>query len=132
ADSYYNDDRSEDAFIDGWYHTGDVVTVDEEGTMKIVDRTGDLIKSGGEWISSVELENVIMAHEAVFEASVVAIPDDKWDERPVACVVLHDRYKDQISKEDIHEYLKPQFAKFGYLMIIFLWMTFQKHPLGSF
>jgi len=112
ADSYYNDDRSEDAFIDGWYHTGDVVTVDEEGTMKIVDRTGDLIKSGGEWISSVELENVIMAHEAVFEASVVAIPDDKWDERPVACVVLHDRYKDQISKEDIHEYLKPQFAKF--------------------
>src|SRR5699024_1384018 len=84
--------------MDGWYHTGDVVTVDEEGTMKIVDRTGDLIKSGGEWISSVELENVIMAHEAVFEASVVAIPDDKWDERPVACVVLHDRYKDQISK----------------------------------
>lgn len=112
ADSYYKDERSESAFIDGWYHTGDVVTVDEEGTIKIVDRTGDLIKSGGEWISSVELENVIMAHEAVFEASVVAIPDDKWNERPIACVVLHDQYKNQINKEDIHEYLKPQFAKF--------------------
>ena len=112
ADSYYNDERSKDTFIDGWYHTGDVVTVDEEGTMKIVDRTGDLIKSGGEWISSVELENVIMAHKAVFEASVVAISDEKWDERPIACVVLHEQYKDQINKEDIHEYLKPQFANF--------------------
>src|SRR5690625_5245128 len=112
ADSYYNDDRSEDAFIDGWYHTGDVVTVDEEGTMKIVDRTGDLIKSGGEWISSVELENVIMAHEAVFEASVVAIPDEKWDERPIACVVLHDKYKGNVDKEELHAFLQPQFAKF--------------------
>src|SRR5699024_1210598 len=77
AGSYYNDDRSEDAFIDGWYHTGDVVTVDEEGTMKSGERAGDLIKSGGEWISSVEVEAVIMAHGAVFEASVVAMPDDK-------------------------------------------------------
>lgn len=112
ADTYYKDERSKTAFIDGWYHTGDVVTVDEEGTMKIVDRTGDLIKSGGEWISSVELENAIMAHEAVFEASVVAIPDEKWDERPIACVVLHDQYKDKVAKSDIAEFLKPQFAKF--------------------
>src|SRR5699024_736739 len=82
ADSYYNDDRSEDAFIDGWYHARDVVTVDEEGTMKIVDRTGDLIKSSGEWIYSVEIENFIIAHEAVFDASVVARPNDKWNERP--------------------------------------------------
>src|SRR5699024_3677281 len=65
ADSYYKDERSENAFKDGWFHTGDVVTIDKEGTMKIVDRTSDLIKSGGDWISSVELENVIMAHDAV-------------------------------------------------------------------
>src|SRR5699024_3481062 len=61
ADEYYNDARSETAFVDGWFHSGDVVTVDEEGNIKIVDRTGDLIKSGGEWISSVDLENALMA-----------------------------------------------------------------------
>lgn len=112
ADSYYKDERSETAFVDGWFHTGDVVTIDEEGTMKIVDRTSDLIKSGGEWISSVELENVIMAHEAVFEACVVAIPDEKWAERPVACVVLHEEYTGKVEKGDILNYLKPQFASF--------------------
>lgn len=112
ADSYYQDERSKDAFIDGWYHTGDVVTVDEEGTIKIIDRTGDLIKSGGEWISSVELENVLMAHDAVFEACVVAIPDEKWDERPIACVVLHEQYIGKVDKEELAEFLKPQFAKF--------------------
>lgn len=112
ADSYYKDDRSEDAFIDGWFHTGDVVTIDEEGTMKIVDRTSDLIKSGGEWISSVELENVLMAHESVAEASVVAIPDDKWQERPIACVVLKENYKGKVSKEELLDFLRPQFAKF--------------------
>src|SRR5699024_3206079 len=101
ADQYYKDDRSKDAFRDGWFHTGDVVTVDKEGAMKIVDRTSDLIKSGGEWISSVELENVIMAHEAVFEASVVARPDDKWDEGTVGCFVLHGRYKDLIRRGEM-------------------------------
>ncbi|MBO1002139.1 long-chain fatty acid--CoA ligase [Pseudogracilibacillus auburnensis] len=112
ADAYYKDDRSKDAFIDGWFHTGDVVTVDEEGTIKIVDRTSDLIKSGGEWISSVELENVLMAHEAVFEACVVAIPDEKWQERPIACVVLHEKFVDQVDKEELLDFLRPQFAKF--------------------
>ena len=93
-------------------HTGDVVTLDPEGTMKIVDRTGDLIKSGGEWISSVELENVIMAHEDVFEASVIAIPDEKWGERPVACVVLHEHAKGKVGEANILDFLEPQFAKF--------------------
>lgn len=111
ADSYYKDERSKDAFKDGWLHTGDVVTEDEEGTIKIVDRTKDLIKSGGEWISSVDLENALMAHEAVFEAAVVAIPHPKWQERPVACVVLKDSAKGKVMKEDILEYLSPQFAK---------------------
>ncbi|HLR53393.1 MAG TPA: long-chain fatty acid--CoA ligase [Pseudogracilibacillus sp.] len=112
ANEYYKDERSEKAFIDGWFHTGDVVTLDPEGTMKIVDRTGDLIKSGGEWISSVELENVIMAHEDVFEASVIAIPDEKWGERPVACVVLHEHAKGKVNEANILDFLEPQFAKF--------------------
>lgn len=112
ADAYYNDERTEKAFVDGWFHTGDVVTVDEEGTIKIVDRTSDLIKSGGEWISSVELENVLMAHEAVFEACVVAVPHEKWQERPIACVVLHEKFEGKVSKEELLSFLEPQFAKF--------------------
>lgn len=109
ADGYYKDDRSGEAFIDGWLHTGDVVTIDEEGLVKIVDRTKDLIKSGGEWISSVDLENTLMAHPDVFEAAVVSIPDPKWQERPVACIVLKDGKN--ITKDEIINYLEPQFAK---------------------
>ena len=73
---------------DGWLRTGDVATMDELGFVRITDRTKDLIKSGGEWISSVDLENALMAHPAVAEAAVIAIPDEKWGERPLACVVL--------------------------------------------
>ncbi|WNB92747.1 long-chain fatty acid--CoA ligase [Bacillus sp. NEB1478] len=111
ADEYYNDDRTEGTFVDGWLHTGDVVTVDEEGFVKIVDRTKDLIKSGGEWISSVDLENAIMAHPDVFEASVIAVPHPEWQERPLACVVIKEEATDKVTKEDILEYLKPQFVK---------------------
>ena len=79
----------EDKFTaDGWLRTGDVASVDEIGFVRISDRTKDLIKSGGEWISSVDVENALMAHPAVAEAAVIAIPDDKWSERPLACVVL--------------------------------------------
>jgi fatty-acyl-CoA synthase len=111
ADEYYQDDRTEGTFVDGWLYTGDVVTVDEEGFVKIVDRTKDLIKSGGEWISSVDLENAIMAYPDVFEASVIAVPHPEWQERPLACVVLKPEAKGKATKEDILEYLKPQFAK---------------------
>ena len=111
ADQYYKDERSKEAFKDGWLYTGDVATVDKEGVIKLVDRTKDLIKSGGEWISSVDLENALMAHEAVFEASVVAVPHPDWQERPIACVVLKNQYKDTITKEELLEFLKPQFVK---------------------
>ncbi|WP_423801445.1 long-chain fatty acid--CoA ligase [Neobacillus sp. SAB-20_R2A] len=111
ASEYYQDERTKDAFHDGWLHTGDVATIDEEGFVKIVDRTKDLIKSGGEWISSVDLENALMAHEAVFEAAVVAVPHERWQERPVACVVLKDAYKGKTTKEELFEFLQPQFAK---------------------
>lgn len=111
ASEYYEDDRTSEAFKDGWLYTGDVVTVDEEGFIKIVDRTKDLIKSGGEWISSVDIENALMGHEGVFEASVIAVPHEKWQERPVACVVLKEGYTAQVTKEDILTFLSPQFAK---------------------
>ena len=87
--SYYRDDTPE-KFHDGWLRTGDVAFVDRQGFVQITDRSKDVIKSGGEWISSVELENEIMAHPKVAEAAVVAVPDARWDERPLACVVLED------------------------------------------
>ncbi|WP_257351219.1 long-chain fatty acid--CoA ligase [Pseudalkalibacillus decolorationis] len=111
ADEYYQDERTDEAFRDGWLHTGDVVTIDEEGSIKIVDRTKDLIKSGGEWISSVDIENALMTHNSVFEASVVAIPHDEWQERPIACVVLKDEMKGKVTKEELLAFLKPQFVK---------------------
>jgi acyl-CoA synthetase (AMP-forming)/AMP-acid ligase II len=87
--SYHEVPIEADKFTpDGWLRTGDVASVDPLGFMKISDRTKDLIKSGGEWISSVDLENAIMAHPAVAEAAVIAIPDEKWSERPLACVAL--------------------------------------------
>ena len=89
AGSYHEVPVEEDKFTaDGWLRTGDVASVDPLGFVKISDRTKDLIKSGGEWISSVDLENALMAHAAVAEAAVIAIPDAKWSERPLACVVL--------------------------------------------
>jgi len=109
ASEYYKDGRTNEVFRDGWLHTGDVVTVDEEGFVKIVDRTKDIIKSGGEWISSVDLENALMAHEAIFEAAVVAVPHDEWQERPIACIVVKEGKT--VTKEELYDYLKPQFAK---------------------
>ncbi len=88
SSGYYNNPEASKAFTaDGWFRTGDMVTIDETGYMQISDRSKDLIKSGGEWISSVDMENCIMAREGVLEAAVVARPDEKWDERPVAFVV---------------------------------------------
>ncbi|MDE2607883.1 MAG: long-chain fatty acid--CoA ligase [Burkholderiales bacterium] len=87
--SYHEVPRDPGKFTDdGWLRTGDVASVDELGFVRITDRTKDLIKSGGEWISSVDLENALMAHPAVAEAAVIAIPDEKWSERPLACVVF--------------------------------------------
>jgi fatty-acyl-CoA synthase len=84
--SYYGD-LSPDRFHDGWLRTGDVGSLDGRGYMQISDRTKDVIKSGGEWISSVELENEVMAHPSVYEAAVIGVPDERWDERPLVVVV---------------------------------------------
>lgn len=109
--AYYNAPGTEDRFHDGWFRTGDVVTIDPDGYIQIVDRTKDVIKSGGEWISSVELENAIMAHPKVLEAAVIAVPHPHWTERPLACVVPRPEYADQITKEEILDFLKPHVAR---------------------
>ena len=110
ASSYYNDDRSAESFTDdGWLRTGDVATVDAEGYMRIVDRTKDVVKSGGEWISSVELENEIMSHPKVAEAAVIGVPHPKWSERPLACVVV--KPGEELTKEEILDHLQGRVAK---------------------
>ncbi len=110
ARSYYNDDRSAESFTDdGWLRTGDVAAVDRQGNIRVVDRTKDLVKSGGEWISTVELENLLMGHPAVSEAAVIGVAHPKWNERPLACVVL--RPEASATREDILEHLRPKVAK---------------------
>ena len=91
--------------------TGDVANVDSEGYAQIVDRTKDLVKSGGEWISSVELESAIMGHPKVLEAAVIGVPHPKWTERPVAYVVAKPEFKGALTQEEILEYLRPLVAK---------------------
>lgn len=109
--SYYNDPRSDDSFMDGWFRTGDVVSINEFGYIHIADRTKDLVKSGGEWISSVDLETTIMAHPQVLEAAVIAVSHPKWAERPLACVVPKPEFKDKLTKESLLEFLRPRVAK---------------------
>jgi len=109
--SYYQDERSTQSFMDGWFRTGDVVTIDPEGFVQIVDRTKDVIKSGGEWISSQDLENAIMAHPKVLEAAVIAVAHPKWQERPLACVVPKPDFKENITKEEILQHLRSRFDK---------------------
>jgi len=109
--SYHEVPLEADKFTpDGWLRTGDVASQDELGFVRISDRTKDLIKSGGEWISSVDLENALMAHPAVTEAAVIAIPDEKWSERPLACVVLKPGQSAQGADFNAH-LLKLSFAK---------------------
>ena len=108
AASYYRDD-SDDKFDDGWLRTGDIASIDPRGYVRITDRAKDVIKSGGEWISSVELENEIMGHPDVAEAAVIAIPDERWSERPLACIVPEEG-KD-VSAASVREHLADRVAK---------------------
>lgn len=111
ARAYYSDAATGEKFVDGWLRTGDVAVVDEDGIIQLVDRTKDLVKSGGEWISSVEVEGLIMGHPKVLEACVIGIPHPKWDERPLAFVVEKPDFVGQVTKEEIIEYLRPRVAK---------------------
>jgi fatty-acyl-CoA synthase len=110
AAGYYDTPEQAERWTeDGWFKTGDVVAIHPRGFVQIKDRSKDVIKSGGEWISSVELENALMAHPAVAEAAVIAIPDPKWDERPLAAVVLKDGAT--ATPEELRAFLEPSFAK---------------------
>jgi fatty-acyl-CoA synthase len=110
AADYYDDPRSRESFTaDGWLRTGDVAVIDPEGYIRLVDRTKDLVKSGGEWISSVALETALMGHPAVAEAAVIAVPHPTWDERPLAVVVL--KAGQTATPEDLLAFLAPNFAK---------------------
>ena len=109
AGYYETPDQAERWTDDGWFKTGDIASLHPKGFVQIKDRAKDVIKSGGEWISSVDLENALMAHPAVAEAAVIAVPDDKWQERPLAVVVL--KQGANASSEELREFLAPQFAK---------------------
>jgi fatty-acyl-CoA synthase len=109
---YYNNPEGQAQFTaDGWFRTGDVASIDPEGYVQITDRTKDLIKSGGEWISSVDLETTIMGHPKVLEAAVIAVPHAKWQERPLACVVPKPEFAGQLTAGEILDYLTPRVAK---------------------
>lgn len=110
--SYFKHEPSPESFTaDGWFRTGDVATISVDGYMEITDRTKDLIKSGGEWISSVALENELMAHPKVMEAVVIAVPDEHWTERPMACVVCAPGVE-TVSSDELLAHLAHHFAKF--------------------
>jgi fatty-acyl-CoA synthase len=109
AASYFADDSEADKFTSGWLRTGDIASMDERGFVQITDRSKDVIKSGGEWISSVELENAAMAHPDVLEAAVIAKPDERWAERPLCCVVL--REGASTSADELREHLLGRVAK---------------------
>jgi fatty-acyl-CoA synthase len=110
AASYHETPEAADRWTgDGWFRTGDIVTIDPRGFVQIQDRSKDVIKSGGEWISSVALENQLIAHPALAEAAVIAIPDEKWQERPLAVVVARDGQT--VTAEELREFLAPHFAK---------------------
>ena len=110
ARAYYEDPSGADRFHDGWFRTGDVASIDSRGYVKVVDRTKDMVKSGGEWISSVDLENVIMGHPQVAEAAVIAIAHPKWTERPLACVVPKPDCASALSRSALREWLRGRVA----------------------
>ena len=111
AREYYNDERTAETYIDGWYHSGDIASVDPEGYIQIGDRVKDMVKSGGEWISSVDLETAIIAHPDVLEAAVIAIPHPTWVERPLACVVAKEEARDNLDKAQVMDFIREKFAR---------------------
>jgi len=136
ASSYYNDPRTVESFVgDGierWWKTGDLAVVDELGYIKIVDRIKDVIKSGGEWISTIDLENYLMTHPAVSEATVIGVPHPKWGERPLAFVILRPEYEGKVNKEDLLEYLGNKFAKWQLPDDIIFVKEIPKTSVGKF
>jgi len=131
AASYYNPSEPITNWTDdGWFRTGDIVTIDSEGYVKITDRSKDLIKSGGEWISSLDLENALMGHPSIAEAAVISIPHEKWQERPLAVVVLK---KDMsATRDELLQFIAPKFAHFWIPDDVVFVETLPKTSTGKF
>jgi len=130
------EEKSEELWKNGWLHTGDIGVIDQEGYLKITDRLKDVIKTGGEWISSLELEDIISQHEAVNEVAVVGIADQKWGERPMAMVVLRNEFKGKVSESDIQDFCmtfveKGIIPKYGVPSKIVLNMDIPKTSIGK-
>ena len=133
AGSYYSAPETADRFTDdGYWRSGDVATIDPEGYIKIVDRIKDVIKSGGEWISSVDMESEIMSHPGVLEATVVGVPHPKWEERPLALVVLREESKGTVTEEDLIAHLSRRFAKWQLPDEVKFVDEIQKTSVGKF
>jgi fatty-acyl-CoA synthase len=131
AGAYYDTPGTSERWTeDGWFRTGDIVSFDPRGHIQIKDRSKDVIKSGGEWISSVDLENALMAHPAVVEAAVIAVPDEKWQERPLGVVVLKDDAT--ATEEQLREFLAPNFAKWWLPDRIVFAQEIPKTAVGKF
>ena len=111
ARGYHNGYDPDKLTEDGWFRTGDVAKISPDGYIQIVDRTKDVIKSGGEWISSVELENAVMAHPKILEAAVIGLPHVKWDERPVVYAVTRPEFKGEVTEQEVIDFLKDKVAK---------------------
>jgi fatty-acyl-CoA synthase len=129
--SYYNYPEAADRFTsDGWFRTGDVAVIDPEGYIQITDRTKDLIKSGGEWISSIDVESMIMGHPKVLEAAVIAVPHPKWVERPLACVVPKPGVT--VDPQEIITYLSDKLARWALPDEVVLIDAVPKTSVGKF
>jgi fatty-acyl-CoA synthase len=126
----YEDDGGEDRFDEGWLRTGDIAAIDPRGYILLSDRAKDVIKSGGEWISSVTLENEIMAHPVVTEAAVIARPDERWGERPLACVVTEEG--EELTLEELRDHLGSRVAKWWLPDALVLLDEVPKTSVGKF
>ncbi len=110
--SYFKEpEQSKETFRKGWYHFGDIATIDEYGYINLVDRVKDVIKSGGEWISSIDLENTCMAHPAVLEACAVGVRHERWTERPVVFVVPRQEYRGKLTEKELLDFLGSKVPK---------------------
>jgi fatty-acyl-CoA synthase len=131
-----SEEKSEELWAGGWLHTGDIGVIDAQGYLRITDRLKDVIKTGGEWISSLELEAIISRHEAVSEVAVVGVADEKWGERPLAMVVIKDAFQGRVTEKDVQDHCmsfveKGQIPKYGVPSRIILNADIPKTSVGK-
>jgi fatty-acyl-CoA synthase len=129
-------EKGEELWAGGWLHTGDIGFIDEDGYLQITDRLKDVIKTGGEWVSSLELESIISQHLGVSEVAVVGVPDEKWGERPLAIVVLKEAFKGEVTEQDLKDFCmgfveKGVIPKFGVPSQIILDQQIPKTSVGK-